>query len=53
MWGTSSSRHLWARVINAASVINNTAGEPFSGTQLGIQKMLVAQLIVAAAAAHS
>lgn len=39
--------------VNAASVINNTAGEPFSGAHSDIQKMPVAQLIVAAAASHS
>jgi hypothetical protein len=39
--------------VNAASVINNTAGEPFSGAHSDIQKMPIAQLIVAAAAAHS
>jgi hypothetical protein len=39
--------------VNAASVINNTAGEPFSGAHSDIQKMPVAQLIVAASAAHT
>jgi hypothetical protein len=39
--------------VNAASVINNTKGEPFSGAHSDIQKMPVAQLIVAAAAAHA
>jgi hypothetical protein len=37
---------------NAASVINNTANEPFSGAHSDIKKMPVAQLIAAAAAAH-
>jgi len=39
--------------VNAASVINNTTGESFSGAHSDIQKMPVAQLIVAAAAAHA
>jgi hypothetical protein len=39
--------------VNAASVINNTRGEPFSGAHSDIQKTPVAQLAVAAAAAHS
>lgn len=39
--------------VNAAAVINNTAGEPFSGAHSDIQKLPVAQLIVAAAAAHA
>lgn len=39
--------------INAASVINNTEGEPFAGAHSDIQKTPVAQLIVAAAAAHN
>jgi hypothetical protein len=39
--------------INAAKVINNTKHEPFSGAHSDIQKMPVAQLAAAAAAAHS
>ena len=38
--------------INAASVINKTKNEPFSGAHSDIQKMPVAQLAAAAAAAH-
>ncbi len=38
--------------VNAANVIDNTAGEPFSGAHSDIRKMPVAQLAVAAAAAH-
>ena len=39
--------------IDAASVINNTAGEPFSGAHSDIKKPPVAQLAAAAAAAHA
>jgi hypothetical protein len=39
--------------VNASNVINNTNGEPYSGAHSDIQKMPVAQLAVAAAAAHS
>ena len=39
--------------VNAASVINNTVREPFSGAHSNTQKIPAAQLIVAAAAAHS
>lgn len=39
--------------VNAAGVINNTAGNPFAGAHSDIQKMPVAQLIVSGAAAHS
>jgi hypothetical protein len=39
--------------VDANSVINNTAGEPFSGAHSDIRKMPVAQLVVAAAAAHA
>ena len=39
--------------VDASSVINNTAGEPFSGAHSDIRKMPVAQLAAAAAAAHS
>jgi hypothetical protein len=39
--------------VDASSVINNTAGEPFSGAHSDIRKMPVAQLVAAAAAAHS
>ena len=38
--------------INAANVINNTDGEPFSGAHSDIRKVPVAQLAAAAAAAH-
>jgi hypothetical protein len=38
--------------VDANSVINDTAGEPFSGAHSDIKKPPVAQLIVAAAAAH-
>jgi hypothetical protein len=38
---------------NANSVINNTAGEPFAGAHSDIRKLPVAQLAVAAAAAHA
>ena len=38
---------------DANSVINNTAGEPFSGAHSDIRKLPVAQLVVAAAAAHA
>jgi hypothetical protein len=39
--------------VDAASVINNTAGEPFSGAHSDIRKVPVAQLAAAAAAAHA
>jgi hypothetical protein len=39
--------------VNAASVINNTAGQPFAGAHSDIQKIPVAQLIVAAATAQA
>jgi hypothetical protein len=39
--------------IDAASVIDNTAGEPFAGAHSDIEKMPVAQLAAAAAAAHA
>jgi hypothetical protein len=39
--------------INAAEVIDNTAGEPFSGAHSDIKKPPVAQLVAAAAAAHA
>ena len=39
--------------IDAASVINNTQGEPFSGAHSDIKKPQVAQLAAAAAAAHA
>ena len=39
--------------VDAASVINNTAGEPFSGAHSDIKKPPVAQLAAAAAAAHA
>jgi hypothetical protein len=39
--------------IDAASVINNTTGEPFSGAHSDIKKPPVAQLAAAAAAAHA
>ncbi|MBV9794138.1 MAG: hypothetical protein JO016_09375 [Actinobacteria bacterium] len=39
--------------IDCAAVINNTAGEPFSGAHSDIQKVPVAQLAAAAAAAHA
>ena len=39
--------------IDAASVINNTAGEPFSGAHSDIKKAPVAQLAAATAAAHA
>jgi hypothetical protein len=39
--------------IDAASVINNTQGEPFSGAHSDIKKPPVAQLAAAAAAAHA
>jgi len=39
--------------IDAASVINNTTGEPFSGAHSDIRKPPVAQLAAAAAAAHA
>jgi hypothetical protein len=39
--------------IDAVTVINNTAGEPFSGAHSDIRKPPVAQLIAAAAAAHA
>jgi hypothetical protein len=38
--------------VDAASVINNTTGEPFSGAHSDIRKPPVAQLAAAAAAAH-
>jgi hypothetical protein len=39
--------------IDAASVINNTNGEPFSGAHSDIKKLPVAQLAAATAAAHA
>jgi hypothetical protein len=39
--------------IDAASVINNTTGEPFSGAHSDIRKPPVAQLAAATAAAHA
>ena len=39
--------------VDAASVINDTAGEPFSGAHSDIKKIPVAQLAAAAAAAHA
>jgi hypothetical protein len=39
--------------VDAASVINNTAGEPFAGAHSDIRKSQVAQLAAAAAAAHA
>jgi hypothetical protein len=39
--------------IDAASVIDNTANEPFSGAHSDIRKVPVAQLAAAAAAAHA
>jgi hypothetical protein len=39
--------------IDAVSVIDNTAGEPFSGAHSDIRKAPVAQLVAAAAAAHA
>jgi hypothetical protein len=39
--------------IDAANVINNTAGEPFSGAHSDIKKPPVAQLAAATAAAHA
>jgi hypothetical protein len=39
--------------VNADSVINNTVGEPLSGAHSDIRKPPVAQLVVAAAAAHA
>jgi hypothetical protein len=39
--------------VDAASVINNTAGEPFAGAHSDIKKPQVAQLAAAAAAAHA
>jgi hypothetical protein len=39
--------------IDAAGVINNTTGEPFSGAHSDIRKPPVAQLAAAAAAAHA
>ena len=39
--------------IDAANVINNTTGEPFSGAHSDIRKPPVAQLAAAAAAAHA
>jgi hypothetical protein len=39
--------------VDAASVINNTTGEPFSGAHSDIRKPPVAQLAAAAAAAHA
>jgi hypothetical protein len=38
--------------MNAATVINNVQGEAFAGAHSDIRKTPVAQLIVAAAAAH-
>jgi hypothetical protein len=39
--------------IDCAAVINNTAGEPFSGAHSDIRKLPVAQLAAAAAVAHA
>ena len=39
--------------VDAASVINNTTGEPFAGAHSDIRKPPVAQLAAAAAAAHA
>jgi hypothetical protein len=39
--------------IDAANVINNTAGEPFSGAHSDIKKLPVAQLAAATADAHA
>jgi len=39
--------------VDAASVINNTGGEPFAGAHSDIRKSQVAQLAAAAAAAHA
>jgi hypothetical protein len=39
--------------VDAASVINNTVGEPFAGAHSDIRKPQVAQLAAAAAAAHA
>jgi len=39
--------------VDASSVINNTAGEPFAGAHSDIRKPQVAQLAAAAAAAHA
>jgi hypothetical protein len=39
--------------IDAASVINDTKNEPFSGAHSDIKKLPVAQLAAAAAAAHA
>ncbi len=39
--------------VDAASVINNTTGEPFAGAHSDIRKSQVAQLAAAAAAAHA
>jgi len=39
--------------VDAASVINNTVGEPFAGAHSDIRKFPVAQLAAAAAAAHA
>ena len=39
--------------VDAASVINNTAGEPFAGAHSDIRKPQVTQLAAAAAAAHA
>ena len=39
--------------VNAAAVINNVQGQPFAGAHSDIRKAPVAQLIAAAAAAHS
>jgi hypothetical protein len=39
--------------VDASGVIDNTAGEPFSGAHSDIRKAPVAQLVAAAAAAHA
>lgn len=39
--------------VDANSVINDTAGEPFAGAHSDIKKLPVAQVVVAAAAAHT
>jgi len=39
--------------VDVASVVNNTAGEPFAGAHSDIRKPQVAQLAAAAAAAHA
>jgi hypothetical protein len=39
--------------VDAASVINNVEGQPFAGAHSDIRKPALAQLAVAAAAAHA